>query len=214
MRYQDLSNGKTLMEDLGDLEVDMVSKKRAPDQTQIKKQGLFKRILKKMTAATFLGLIGLAGGPIGAALGVGIGAWFAGRKNKKVKVKGQPLEVFMKEQGIDKQLSEVFNKYFSDAAMKQFTDIGYEIAQAYANEKTIKKDMTGRGERSDVLRNTRDYQLQDVRHHLNSAGEEIATIAREHNLKSTSVTYMFEVMYGDGPLNYFMKKTIGSTGLF
>lgn len=215
MRYEQLSGGKTLTEDISDLNVDARASKKTPATVDKIKQGWGKRIIKKISMATILGLLGMTGGPIGAALGAAAGMFLAGKRFKNKKVKGVPLEVYMKEKGLDTQIAALHDKYFSNAAMAEFLDNKEEIANAFSMEKQRDEREYDRyrGDRDRVLQNTRDYALQGVKKHLTSAGRDFADLATQHNLKPTAIAYLYASMYGDGPLNLFMKKVIGSNGI-
>jgi gas vesicle protein len=215
MRYEQLSGGKTLTEDISDLNIDASASRKTPTTVDKVKQGWGKRIIKKISMATILGLLGLTTGPVGAALGAAAGMFLAGKRFKNKKVKGVPLEVYMKEKGLDTQIAALHDKYFSNSAMAEFLDNKDEIAMAFAQEKendSVKYNRIG-GDRDRVLQNTRDYALQGVKKHLDLAGRDLADLAVQHNLKPTAVAYLYASMYGDGPLNLFMKKIIGNDGI-
>lgn len=213
MRYEQLSGGRTLLEDLSYLNTNAFgSKKTAATKTKVK-QGWGKRILKKLSMATILGVLGLAAGPGGAALGATIGAFIAGKKFKNAKIAGQPIAAYMKSNGVDKEIEALHTKYFSDDKLQPFLDNQKEIIAGFdasGGERSIDDTKS----REDILANTRDYALQDVKQHLNDAGKELAVIAANHKLPPHQVAAMYAMLYGDSPLNYFMRRVVGRSGIW
>ena len=204
MRYEDLTN-----EDLKNLNVNMFGGNPKVN----KKQSIVKRTLKKIAGASLLAAIGAPAGPVGIALGAFAGAALFGKKFKNVKVKGKDLKTYMQDIGIEKDLNLLFDRYFSTTALKDFLANKDEIATIFSVEMTpgVWGDAK---DRDDVLSNTRDYVLRPVKLHLDNAGEELLKIADKYNLKPHQVSAMFELLYDEGPLNYFMLKVTGTKGLF
>jgi len=220
MRYEDLT-GKTLTEDLNSLNTSAFKSNDFGKDTVTIKQNMLVRFLKKLTAVNVFGSLGMvAGGGIGAALGVGFGMWWAGKKTI-TKQQERTSSQFLSNKGMDKPLNDYYEKYFSDSALSSFINDGEDIANAFYIEKQNDVDKSGvfskdPKRREELLKDTRDYVLRPVTSHLNDAGAALLEMAKTYDVTPHQAATLFALEYGDGhsPINYFMNKVIGDLGIF
>lgn len=184
------------------------------------KQGFFKRLIKKLSAGTILGVIGIliggvagpGGSTVGLLLGMSAGAAFTGGKykNKKVIIRGKELLQYAQEQGIDKEVESLHNKYFIDSAVRSKIDVE-ELQDYFLDNLGAAKGFIGLRQATDqdAYNDLDDRTKNIIKGHLSSAANDLESIAKKHNLKPAVISEIHAKIYGITPMHAFMNAAFG-----
>ena len=231
MKYQDLSGGRTLQEDLSDLNVNFfhnqnkdagIKRKKVVKNKTTVKQGLIKRLLSKLTASSILSILGFAvGGPIGAGLGAALGVFGFGKKYKEIVKKTvvkngyKTIDEYLNGTGMGNDLKKLHDTYFSDSALEKFISQKDLMKAAFIGAAEEEKSLQWGDEepnREDIINNQK--AMAQVKTHLESAAKQLNGIAEKYAVKPATVANFYEHLYDWGPLNQFMIKVFDDTKLF